>query len=735
MSPYRSLRTALLWTALIALASYAVAAESVLVALVTLPLAWGAWWAADRPWSSRVPRLAINAVLLLVVAMGLGLALLTGQFNVERVAEMLAALLIIKLFDRRTARDSAEVVALAVFLAFGAILTSLKLSVGLFILLFCPLLVWTALLQQVVAADERASRYQADLGAVARRRAAGGGTLGRGLRRMTGGLTLAASVIAAAVFVLVPRGVAPGFLDVGDDRSTITQAGFADEVQLGRAGLISDSPQIVLDLAVEDADGASLGASGRTYYLRGAVLDHYENGRWSRHPRGQSNEQARTPDSQGRVYTGPADNRAVVRQEVTLRKPPTRSAFIYAIQQPFLWTFGETLELRYDQSLGTMRLAESATVRTYEVMSALPGARGMDLHADGQRRRTRPLADFPSERVAAVTRAVLEEAGVDAERRHREPREVTRVVRALLEHFQGFEYTTDIQRARGEPIEWFLDTARRGHCEYFASAMAAMCRSVGINARVVTGYVAVEYSDASRSYTVRESNAHAWVEVEHAQRQWRTHDPTPPADFQRVHAPEMSLGSMVRRWMDAVEFFWIDSVVTFDRGAQQRVLGAQGEQPQINALRRLADVIDRIRGSGWVGFVQAALAGVIAFCGVFALAIAGQAVLRRLGLGALPRSPRVRVLGGAGDLGVLLLRTLARAGHAKPAWKPLLAHVSDLPADAQTENSLVPIVRRLYEARFGGRPIAPDEAQSLRRRVLEAADQLRSGPHAPQRTG
>lgn len=717
MTLQRTLRLALIWTALMAIVIYAIAAESLAVAVLGMPSAWLCWWAAHQPWGPSVPRMLINAVLLIVVALGLGLASINGEFNVERIAEMLASLLVIKLFDRRTARDAAEVLALAVFLVFGAILTSLKLSVGVLLLVFCPLLVWAALVQQVVAADERVEAYQEQIGAT-RRRLRQGGALSRGLRRMTGVLTVSASLIAAAVFVLVPRGLAPSFLgDLGGERGSVT--GYADTVNLGRAGLISESQQKVLEMRVSDSTGGNLGGAGRVYYLRGAVLDSYENGRWTRR---QSNSYQRVQTNQDqRLQTNMLQTRAVIVQEISLYDPPAQGSMVFAIQQPFLWEFGEHLEFVLDRRLGTLRLEDNAKTQSYVVHSGLPGSRSV-----GSQPAPRISRDFGSARVREITVGVLEAQGLSGEREQRSATEIAGATRAIREHLQGFTYTLDILRAEGDPIEWFLDTSKRGHCEYFASAMVAMCRSVGINARVVTGYVAVEYNDATAQYTVRESNAHAWVEVEHAPGQWRRHDPTPPADLERVHAPGTSLASVARRWMDALEFFWVDSVVSFDRGSQRRVLGSEesDDEPQMAALESISEFVRRARSSGWVGIVQAVLAGALAFTGVLVITILAQSFFRNLGIGG-GRGPRVRILGGTREVGEFLLRTLDKAGHPKPGWKPLLAHVRDVPGGAEGFSD---VVDRLYEARFGGRPLSAEEANGLRRTISEAGQRLAEPP-------
>ena len=53
-----------------------------------------------------------------------------------------------------------------------------------------------------------------------------------------------------------------------------------------------------------------------------------------------------------------------------------------------------------------------------------------------------------------------------------------------------FEYTTKaaVDNSRMDPIEDFLVNRKKGHCEYFASALALMLRAAGIPARLVTGF-------------------------------------------------------------------------------------------------------------------------------------------------------------------------------------------------------------------------------------------------------
>lgn len=79
-------------------------------------------------------------------------------------------------------------------------------------------------------------------------------------------------------------------------------------------------------------------------------------------------------------------------------------------------------------------------------------------------------------------------------------------------------------------LTYFLFENKRGYCTYYASAMVAMLRSVGIPARVVGGFAEGTYSDELQAYIVTGGEAHAWVEVFFNNYGWVTFDPTGTSD-------------------------------------------------------------------------------------------------------------------------------------------------------------------------------------------------------------
>lgn len=100
-------------------------------------------------------------------------------------------------------------------------------------------------------------------------------------------------------------------------------------------------------------------------------------------------------------------------------------------------------------------------------------------------------------------------------------------VNALTDRLlSDFSYSLEVERPdETEALLHFLTVDRRGHCEYFASAMTLLSRSLGIPARLVGGYRVLEQNPYTSEWVVRERHAHAWTEV-WLDGRWETVDAT-----------------------------------------------------------------------------------------------------------------------------------------------------------------------------------------------------------------
>ena len=134
-----------------------------------------------------------------------------------------------------------------------------------------------------------------------------------------------------------------------------------------------------------------------------------------------------------------------------------------------------------------------------------------------------------------------------------------------------------------DPLANFLFERKQGHCEYFASSMAVMLRTLGIPSRVVNGFRTGEFNDVTSQYVVRASNAHSWVEAYFPNYGWVAFDPTPGAAI-----PVRTGWSRVTLYVDALASFWREWVVNYDVGHQQSLaVSASSRSRQL--LRAMRD--------------------------------------------------------------------------------------------------------------------------------------------------
>jgi transglutaminase-like putative cysteine protease len=98
---------------------------------------------------------------------------------------------------------------------------------------------------------------------------------------------------------------------------------------------------------------------------------------------------------------------------------------------------------------------------------------------------------------------------------------------AILDHLDGGDYSYSVNVPASMSLMQFLTETKTGFCQQFATAMAAMLRSLGIPARVAVGFTRGDYDEGSGLYTVSSHDAHTWVEVRFPTHGWIPFEPTP----------------------------------------------------------------------------------------------------------------------------------------------------------------------------------------------------------------
>lgn len=155
-------------------------------------------------------------------------------------------------------------------------------------------------------------------------------------------------------------------------------------------------------------------------------------------------------------------------------------------------------------------------------------------------------------------------------------------VQAVRDYLLQIRYSQDIdappQGADG--VDYFLFEQQAGYCQYFASAMVVMLRSIGIPSRLVAGYLGGDPDTQKGVYTIRERHSHAWAEVYFPNYGWVEFDPT-PAGEQTAAEPETGQESQetgqagTTRGVDEAEGV-PDYFVTSEEGGPWRGLPSAG---------------------------------------------------------------------------------------------------------------------------------------------------------------
>jgi transglutaminase-like putative cysteine protease len=364
----------------------------------------------------------------------------------------------------------------------------------------------------------------------------------------------------------------------------VNVAGFSDQIQLGDIGAVKQDLTPVMRVQLEGEL-----PSGVAPLWRGHGLDQYESGAWSVGNPAEDRLRSRWGTHGRRFYTErPPEEGAWVTQDIVLEPLAENVLFALPGARQIEGSFGGLTE-GVNDSVYFHGRGGRLTYRAVSQVPVAPKAGRTVLPPMGGR----AYLQIPSElrgSLTAIAQNVTDGAESDPER-----------VQALLDHFSGFRYSLDPPAPEGDPVLHFLQASQEGYCEHYASAMTLLARSLGMPARVGTGFVGGDYNDVGDYWLVRQSDAHAWTEIYFESVGWIPFDPTPPA-------PPQSGMQQARRWVDYLRMLWIQRVGEYDMGDQLRFLQAAGSRGY--ALRARAS---RLLGSSrtWLPWILAVAGGLV----------------------------------------------------------------------------------------------------------------------------
>lgn len=509
-------------------------------------------------------------ILLVVAFVGFWIDLLwISQTLLSAGIHFLIALLVNKLFNLHHRRDFLHLYAISLMaILASAALTSEVWFASIF-LVYLLAAVWTLLLYHLTKeTEESASRRATTTGSVEHFL-----TTSRITARFfwtTNGMALGAFCLTLAIFFTLPR-IGAGFFQQHRGEG-LRMAGFSEKVDLGAIGSIKLDPSVVMRVELPEMTSNQ----PERLYLRGAAYDRYTGSSWSNsftHRRLLVEMPVRTFKARVGIEGGTAPQQSpILRQDILLEPLDTPVLFGAPVIESIT---GELLSVQAD-TMGALYLPYPSGARTqYSVASRvnhlLPHERMVpsNQYPDAIWKRYLQLPTLNPE-VMELTRQIVQNVNTPHER-------VTAIKQHLL---QNYRYRLDVGSAvSARPLEEFLFQRKTGYCEHYATAMVIMLRIAGIPARLVTGFLATEWNDFGNYFTVRQQDAHAWVEVFFPLSGWITVDPTPAAGAAPSGLWWLSFGRM----MDSARLRWDRFFVQYSGSDQLAVV--QGIRESGHALR------------------------------------------------------------------------------------------------------------------------------------------------------
>jgi transglutaminase-like putative cysteine protease len=540
------------------------------------------------------------------------------------------------------------------------------------------------------------------------------------------------TLLALPLFLVAPRAGAAAFTRRGSGLTNFI--GFSENVQLGEIGTLKENDQVVMHVRIEDAAGNL----SREFKWRGVALDEFTGRAWKKSlelRRSEKRVEEHCENGGEPLRTGcgvfPLGTTEAVHRLTTqtIFLEPMDSAVVFAapravaLQGPFSF-------LRVDGHEGSIQARRHEFERLiYRAVSDTTAPDPSVLRQDIQvyppsYHRYLQLPESLDPRIAELARATILKAQAavfvvtvpqpsPAELRSRPARPVllqgnnydsARAIEAALRNDYG--YSLQMKASGSDPLSDFLFNVREGHCEYFSTAMVVMLRTLNIPARVVNGFLTGEYNEAAGAYTVRQSDAHSWVEVYFpATNSWVAFDPTPAAG--RTASRHAGLGGWLGKYAEAFELMWFQYVIGYDR-QEQRSLATSLNNRMFKYRRTLADEAISLKKVSVIlrqRILFLALAGVFVFVTILLIRRVRHFGWRR----ALhPSRAQVKAGSSAVEFYERLTRLLAERGLKRGPDQTPLEFAARL-----GWQEVIRITQAYNRVRFGADKLAPAESRQI----------------------
>jgi len=476
-----------------------------------------------------LPEFAVNVITVAYIGFFAADYFFLSRGLLEATVHLVCFLAVMKVLTAHTNRDYLYTASIALVELVAAAMLSVNLNFFAYLAVYLVCAIAASTSAEIRRGLRKPGRVAVTDGSVAPR-----------LTVVTALMTAGILLLTVAMFILLPRSANAAFRHLMTARYHLS--GFSNEVTLGEVGQIQKDSRPVMHVRPYSQ---SMPANLK---WRGAALSQFDGHKW----------------------TDPAWlNHNAYSREVLPRKAPVELADVAQRSRRDGTRFSYRVDLIPSDSdalfvAGTpefLNLSAGRIIRT-----GTGSLRFASAPAENLRYEVSSFLPRPG-RPASVAKLTLAEAQRYLQLPALDPR-IAPLARSLasapqIEHYlrTQFGYTLELPDSRQpDPLANFLFDRRKGHCEYFASAMTVMLRTLGTPARMVNGFQSGAFNPISGLYIIRASDAHSWVEAWLPGQGWTVFDPTPSLP--------RAAQSRFAFYLDAAETFWQEWVVSYDLNHQ-----------------------------------------------------------------------------------------------------------------------------------------------------------------------
>ncbi len=711
-------------------------------------------WLVHSGRFTPMPRFIANAATILAFVWTF-LSIRTNTTPIIAIGNFLVLLQLVKLFEQRANRDYAQLLVLSLLLMVAASINTASLLFGLLLIGYLFLSLYCCLLfhLKVEADNARSLMLGSESKANPTTLRQDQSYLPRSMRRLTALVSGFSILCAVVVFLFFPRGTGAGLLGPLQIQFGQPMTGFSEQMGYNQVARITQNNELIAYVSVWRDD---VPVRKGQLLLRGVTFNRYTGGggdesvpwQWERVGEPEPLMALITAGGTRTLDNRPSATR--IRQRFSFTRNPGTNV-LFAIGGVESITTDQDTRIAFSPYSQTLAVNDtSQRPLTYEVVSSgIVQEPALTLSAI-DRILGRP-GDPRQSRIAPEVAAYARDGAVsgvndDGPLYTQRPQNVRthpldiKIAQAIERHLKDtFSYTLDLTDARRspsqDPIVGFLTDYKRGHCEYFAGAMTLMCQSLGLSARVVIGFKTDEFNEWENRFAVRQTHAHAWVEVLSPDGQWVTFDPTSGNDPRFVGGT--SAWGRIKHLFDYLEYKWANSVVAYDADSRTNLL-TRVDQDLTNTA---------ITGNEWLRSIKTWLDEKLfwtvssTLLGWLLWGVVGGGLLaigwfmyerwrlrrraERIGLDILPGSQRlklVRQLGFYDDLIQLLARyDIHRPPHHTP--REFAESLSYLPTESY--EAITRLTQIFYRIRYGQSTLKIGQRrrlQAILHRINESLD-------------